>query len=226
MALLLHIDTATEHASVCISNQKEILAIEKSADQKNHASFLHEAVKKITSIAGITLQELDAIAVTAGPGSYTGLRVGLSSAKGLCYALNKPLITVNTLEVMAYASIQKSSGLPGNKTGCLYCPMIDARRMEVFTAVYGSNLECILKPAAIILEENSFGEILRNNTVVFSGSGAEKLKNIITHPHAFFSQTEHNAADMLAISTHHFEDKSFTNLAYSEPQYLKEFFIK
>jgi tRNA threonylcarbamoyladenosine biosynthesis protein TsaB len=226
LALLLHIDTATEKASVCISDQKQILAIEKSADQKNHASFLHEAVKRATGIAGITLQQLDAIAVTAGPGSYTGLRVGLSSAKGLCYALNKPLIAVNTLEVMAHASILKNSGLFEDKPGCLYCPMIDARRMEVFAAVYNSSLKSILKPAAVMLEENSFEEILKNGPVIFSGSGSGKFKNIITHPHAFFSQIEHDAADMLPISVYHFEDKRFTDLAYSEPLYLKEFFIK
>ncbi len=106
MALILNIDTATEYAGVCISNNNAVIAIEQSADQKNHASFVQPAIKKIIETSGYNLQMIEAIAVTAGPGSYTGLRVGLASAKGLCYALNKPLILLNTLEVMASAQIE------------------------------------------------------------------------------------------------------------------------
>ena len=138
MAFILNIDTATEYAGVCISDAGNILAKEESNEQKNHAIFVQSAIKKILSELALKPVSIAAIAVTQGPGSYTGLRVGLASAKGLCYALNKPLILINTLEVMALASIEatKISGTDISKF--LFSPMIDARRQEVFTALYDS----------------------------------------------------------------------------------------
>ena len=189
MALILNIDTATEFASVCISNNNEVIAYEENLEQKSHASFLQPAIKKAMDNGQWSIENLDAIAVTNGPGSYTGLRVGLASAKGLCFALNKPLILLNTLDVMASASIEES-GI-GNKelvNETLFCPMIDARRMEVFTAVYDTNLNTIIAPCAMILDNQSFAKELANNTIVFSGSGSSKLQELNFGDNAIIQQ--------------------------------------
>jgi tRNA threonylcarbamoyladenosine biosynthesis protein TsaB len=135
MALILNIDTATETGGICIAEEGKTLAMAVNPEQKDHASWLHPAVEKIMRDAGCGMKDLQAVAVTAGPGSYTGLRVGMAAAKGFCYALGIPLITENTLKVMALAAKEQA---PGDG---LLCPMIDARRMEVFTAVYQNDLE-------------------------------------------------------------------------------------
>lgn len=228
MALILNIDTATEHASVCISENGNMPGIEKSFEQKDHASFIQPAIKKLFENIHQKILSIDAIAVTAGPGSYTGLRVGLATAKGLCYALNKPLILLNTLEVMAQAALNRqlatSNKQRGETASFLYCPMIDARRMEVFTALYAEQLQNILPPAAIILTENSFKEYLDKQSIIFSGSGSGKFKKILQHPNAIFSDIQHSAEDMIVLSEQLFSHKKFADLAYCEPFYLKEFF--
>ena len=242
MSLFLNIDTATEQASACLTDNEKVLAIEKSSDQKNHASFIHPTIKNLFQSIGKYFSEIDAIAVTAGPGSYTGLRVGLATAKGLCYALNKPLILLNTLEVMAQASMnaQFYNKLPTSnlqhptsnlqhstsnlQPPTLYCPMIDARRMEVFTAIYDDNLQIIFRPSAIILDENIFNEYLNDYRVIFSGSGNLKLKTILHHSNAIFLQVQHNASDMVPLTVKAFAQQQFSDIAYSEPFYLKEFF--
>lgn len=222
MALLLNIDTATEYASVCLSEEDKIVSILESRDQKNHASFIQPAIEKICQTTGIKLKDLDAISVTSGPGSYTGLRVGLSSAKGLCYALNKPLILVNTLEVMAQAAIIAYQG--SSEDNILFCPMIDARRMEVFTAIYDIHFQAVLPPCARILTENSFGEELSGRTLIFSGSGSFKMKKWPCHINGIFIDTIHNASNLANRALKAFQKKQFSNLAYSEPAYLKEFY--
>jgi tRNA threonylcarbamoyladenosine biosynthesis protein TsaB len=224
LPLLLNIDTATEHASICLSHNTDVLMMEKSLNQKDHASFLQPAIKKIFEKSRLELLSLDAIAVTAGPGSYTGLRVGLASAKGLCYALNKPLILLNTLEVMANASINQTNHSPLTTHQFLYCPMIDARRMEVFTAIYDHALNTILKPHAVILDKNSFGKYLEQYQIIFSGSGSQKFKNIIEYPNANFINIHHDATDMINLSVKSFAQQQFADVAYSEPFYIKEFF--
>ena len=225
MPLILNIDTATEYASVCLSNDGKLLAIENSVDQKNHASFIQPAIKKIFSESGFSLTEVDAISVSNGPGSYTGLRVGLSSAKGLCYALNKPLILLNTLQVIAKSiAIKCDSNIKISSQSFLICPMIDARRMEVFTALYGTNGQVIVEANALVLTEQSFTEHLQNNQIVFGGSGSSKFKNILHHPNAMFVTTIHSAENMITLSEKAFTENNFADLAYSEPLYLKEFF--
>jgi tRNA threonylcarbamoyladenosine biosynthesis protein TsaB len=224
LALILNIDTATEHASVCLSDDQKVLGIEKSFEQKNHASFIQSAIKRLFENVHQKISEADAIAVTAGPGSYTGLRVGLASAKGLCYALDKPLILLNTLEVMAQAAIKETDNSQRSGSKILFCPMIDARRMEVFTALYDEKLQLVLMPAAIILYKETFKEYLDEQRIMFSGSGSDKFKKIIHHQNAVFSEVQHSAADMIALSGKYFSRKQFADLAYSEPFYLKEFF--
>jgi tRNA threonylcarbamoyladenosine biosynthesis protein TsaB len=221
MALLLNIDTATEHASVCISKDDVVLGMIESTEQKNHASFVQPAIRELMAAAGYTLKSLDAIAVTAGPGSYTGLRVGLASAKGICYALNKPLILVNTLEVMAQAVVSRQ---PSIDPSALLCPLIDARRMEVFTALYDTSLHEIEPPHALVVDENSFAAVLKVQSVVFSGSGHAKLKEIIVSPAAIFSGVQHHAGDLAVRALKAYQSNLFADLAYSEPLYVKEFF--
>jgi tRNA threonylcarbamoyladenosine biosynthesis protein TsaB len=225
MALILNIDTATEHASVCLSVDGVLLAIECNPNQKDHAAFIQPAIKKLLSSANCHLSSVNAIAVSNGPGSYTGLRVGLSTAKGICYALDKPLILINTLEIIATAAIEKSDELSfANNEQPLFCPMIDARRMEVFTAVYDHQLKEILPPSAMILNENSFGDLLHQHTIILNGSGTEKCKNVIAHNNAYFFQVQHDARHMGTIAEKLYLLKSFADKAYSEPYYLKEFF--
>jgi tRNA threonylcarbamoyladenosine biosynthesis protein TsaB len=221
MPLLLDIDTATGHASVCLSKGDVVLGMIESTEQKNHASFVQPAISELMAGAGYTLNALDGIAVTAGPGSYTGLRVGLASAKGICYALNKPLILINTLEVMAQAVVSRETSIDPST---LICPLIDARRMEVFTALYDSSLHEIEPPHALVVDENSFAAVLKVQSVVFSGSGHAKLQEIIVSPAAIFSAVQHHAGDLAVRALKAYQSKLFADLAYSEPLYVKEFF--
>jgi tRNA threonylcarbamoyladenosine biosynthesis protein TsaB len=227
MSLILSIDTALENGSVCLSKSGEIIKSLENQEQKNHASFVQPAIKQIIKDSGLELKDLDAIAVTHGPGSYTGLRVGLSSAKGLCYALDKPLILINTLEAIALSGIESlqstSSGL-NNIGGYLVCPMIDARRMEVFTAVYDSKLSIIIPPSAMIVEEASFLELLEVNKIIFLGNGATKFKSISTHRNAYFTVTTYNCTHLATLAYRGYNNKEFGNVPYSEPLYLKDFF--
>ncbi|MEJ7830853.1 MAG: tRNA (adenosine(37)-N6)-threonylcarbamoyltransferase complex dimerization subunit type 1 TsaB, partial [Segetibacter sp.] len=187
MALILNIDTATDVASVCISENGYSLAYRENNQQKEHASFLHAAINTILVEAGKSLQQIDAFAVTSGPGSYTGLRVGLATAKGFCFALNKPLITINTLLVMAQAAIIAK---PSALNDLLYCPMIDARRMEVYTAVFTGDLKSVHQPSAIVLEPCTFDFWLKDSSVVFFGSGSAKLKDLLRNDKAIFADIE------------------------------------
>lgn len=216
MALILNIDTALETASVCLSKDEQLLISKTNNNQKDHAAWLQVAIYDLMKESQYKLEDLDAIAVTIGPGSYTGLRVGLSSAKGLCYALKKPLITIGTLEMMANAAKDEDADL--------LCPMIDARRMEVFTAVYNKKLEEIVKPHALIPDSNSFSELLASNKIIFFGSGSEKIKILLFHDNAVFKTINYSAADMIVLSRKRFRDSNFADLAYAEPTYLKEFF--
>ncbi len=218
MGLLLNIDTASENAHVSIAKDGSVLECLLSNSQKDHASFLQTSIKELTKMAGIQLTDIDAIALTAGPGSYTGLRVGLSSAKGLCYALKKPLIALSTLEVMAASAIQ----LYSSDDELLYCPMMDARRMEVFTAIYDKELKMIMEPTALILNEHSFEKELSANRIMFSGNGASKWASICPI-NTTFKNVSILPAAMSKISHTYFIKKQFADLAYGEPFYLKEF---
>ena len=224
MAVILNIDTATEVAGVCLGNEENILGFRQGMQLKDHASFLQNAIREMLAEINCNIADIDAVAVTAGPGSYTGLRVGLSSAKGLCYALGKPLIMMNTLEVMAYSAITEVIKEGADAGSYLFCPMIDARRMEVFAAVYNSDLEMIRGGEAIVLDEYSFTESLENNVIIFSGNGSDKFRKIVSARHALFSDVIYNAKHLAFLSQKAFTAERFSNLAYSEPNYLKDFF--
>lgn len=223
MALILNIDTAVDVASICLANDEAVLSIAKNESQKDHASWLHMAIKEIFEKNNLELRSVDAIAITGGPGSYTGLRIGMATAKGICYALNKPLIGLNTLLVMANAAKNVHKDSFGENADLL-CPMIDARRMEVFTAIYTKELQIIKEPAAISLNENSFDEYLSANSICFFGNGSNKFKAIMKHDKAIFKDLKADASSMISLSEKKFTGKEFTDLAYAEPLYLKEFY--
>ncbi|MDZ4794585.1 MAG: tRNA (adenosine(37)-N6)-threonylcarbamoyltransferase complex dimerization subunit type 1 TsaB [Bacteroidota bacterium] len=216
MNLILNIDTAVETASVCLANEEGMISLAVNANQKDHAGWLHSAIAALLQKNNSRPAQLDAVAVSIGPGSYTGLRVGLAAAKGLCYALQIPLISIPTLEMMAFAVKEEATEL--------ICPLIDARRMEVFTAVYTTKLEEIVPACALILDESSFSAELLNGPVLFCGNGSKKLQALTTHPHASFSQTTANASHMVLLSQNCFVKGQFADLAYSEPLYIKEFY--
>jgi tRNA threonylcarbamoyladenosine biosynthesis protein TsaB len=225
MALILNIDTATEYAGICLSDNGNYIGKEEHLNQKNHASFLQPAIRQILEKTGKKLNELDAVAVTGGPGSYTGIRVGMSSAKGLCFALNKPLIVINTLLVIAQAALEEQHVL-GNRVDAntIFCPMIDARRMEVFASVYDWNLLEIKKSGAFTLEDDFFNNFLKNQKVVFCGTGAKKIVDNQLKLNMFISESQHSVNQMIKHSEAAYFAKEFANLATVEPLYVKEFF--
>ncbi len=218
MSLIINIDTATETAHVSFAKDGQVLQSLTNTMQKDHAAFVQTAIQQLLTVATFTLKNIDAVAVTSGPGSYTGLRVGMASAKGFCYALNKPLVLINMLEVLAVAAQPFNT-----QKDILFCPMIDARRMEVFTAMYDRSLNIKMEPCALILQENSFFNYLEKNEIVFLGSGSPKWKAICKHPNALFSNTYNAAPAMANLSYHYLLQHRFSNLAYSEPNYLKDF---
>ena len=222
MALILNIDTATELASIALCEDGRPLAIVGNNEMRDHASWIHKAIAEILESNGKELKQLNAIAVTGGPGSYTGLRVGMASAKGLCFVLNIPLITENTLKVMAQGFLDTQGYSFDHRH--LMVPMIDARRMEVFTAVYDVHLAEILSPTALILEPDSFNNIQRDRKLICFGNGSEKFKSIAPGEGFEFRGYQPNANALGSLSYQKFNDGQFADLAYVEPLYLKEFY--
>ena len=220
MSLILNIDTTSGTALVNIAEDGTVLFEETNPDQKDHAAFLHPAIQSLLKKAGTTLKDIDAIAVSYGPGSYTGIRVGVATAKGLSYASGKPLITLNELEILAKDAMGNSN--PGI---ALYCPMIDARRMEIFTAVYDKNFTTLLPSSALILNSNSFENILAENKMLFLGSGAEKWQQLCTHKNAVYTGIVNKGLAMSFLSIKKFRQGEFASLAYSGPLYIKDFHI-
>jgi tRNA threonylcarbamoyladenosine biosynthesis protein TsaB len=216
MSLILNIDTSTSLASIALGRDGIIVDSSFNPQQKDHAAWLHVAIRELLINNNTTLQSLDAIAVTSGPGSYTGLRVAMATAKGICYAINKPLITHNTLEIMTRSIIK-------DHVADLYCPMIDARRMEVFTALYNCELNVKMTPKALILDSQTFHDQLKKNSIIFFGTGSEKFSSVLNHPNAKFVECRFSAEDMIFASEDKMGKSAFADLAYAEPEYLKEF---
>lgn len=216
MALVLNIETATTNCSVSLSKDGETLVLkEDNSSGYSHAETLHLFIDEVFKISEIKPTEIDAIAVSKGPGSYTGLRIGVSSAKGLCFALNKPLIAISTLESLAH-QLQIDNGL--------IIPVLDARRMEVYSAIYNSKLELVRGIEADILTEESYNELLKTNKVYFIGNGVEKTKGLIQHPNAIYVEGKLPSANEMALLVEQKYKKSDTeDVAYFEPYYLKDF---
>ncbi|MEJ7558898.1 MAG: tRNA (adenosine(37)-N6)-threonylcarbamoyltransferase complex dimerization subunit type 1 TsaB [Pedobacter sp.] len=221
MAIILQIETATQVCSAALSQNGKTIAVKELLASNIHAGSLTLFIQEVMTIAGFSYADLDAIAVSKGPGSYTGLRIGVSTAKGLCFALDKPLIAIGTLEMMAKGFMEANRGFDG-----LVCPMIDARRMEVFTSVYDASLSTVEEVSAKIIDEQSFLNRLEQGPVTFIGDGAEKCKVAITHPNARFSNQNFNSAvNMSQLSFEAFSSQRFEDLAYFEPFYLKDFVL-
>jgi len=223
LSLILNIETATEVCSVALARDGKLISIRESSDGFTHAENITVFISEIIQEAGISLKELDAVAVSKGPGSYTGLRIGVSTAKGLCFALEKPLISVPTLEALTFGA-QKRIQILKLQASSLFCPMLDARRMEVYCAVYDEKLNEVEKTSAEIITENSFEKYLASGAVYFFGNGAAKCKSAITHANAnFVDGINASAASMISFSEKFFREKKFEDTAYFEPFYLKDF---
>ena len=229
MSYFLCIDTATSVCSVVLTQNDKVLSIKESTDEKAHASYLGVFIKKVLDDAAISVNQLDAIAVSKGPGSYTGLRIGVSTAKGLCYGADIPLISVKTLQIMAYGMcLNAIKSFTGDfiADSALYCPMIDARRMEVYTALFNFKNQMIKETSAMVVQKNSFDSLLQDVQVVFAGNGAEKCKTVLNHKNALFLDNfNHSALYMINIVQEAYRERKFEVLAYFEPYYLKDFIV-
>jgi tRNA threonylcarbamoyladenosine biosynthesis protein TsaB len=226
MALILNIETSTEVCSVSLAKDGMLLFKKESIEGMNHSRLLTVFIEDLFSENDIQINTIDAVAVSKGPGSYTGLRIGVSVAKGLCYGLNIPLISINSLEILASFAARNLAGfgLPINASAVLFCPMIDARRMEVYTALYNSKGEEIRPVSAEIINENFLSEFLENQKILFFGNGAEKCKNMINHQNALFEGPLTTSAEFMQITAEEkFKNQEFENVAYFEPFYLKNF---
>jgi len=220
VANILHIDTAGKRALVMIARDGIIISKEENTQLNEHASFVHTAIQTVVKNAGLTINDINAVAVANGPGSYTGLRVGLAAAKGICYVLKKELILINSLQMLAEAS---RHAYPD--PAFVHIPMIDARRMEVFTAIYNNSGETLELPHAALLDESSFKQQLDTQTVIFSGDAVEKWKKICSHPNAVFTMIDETDNAFASLSYECFMKEVFADLAYSEPFYCKDFHL-
>ena len=216
MAYILNIETATTNCSVSLSKEGETLVLKEDYNSNySHAESLHLFIDAVFKEANLKPQDVDAIAVSKGPGSYTGLRIGVSAAKGLCFALNKPLISVDTLQALAHQVTIDS--------GCIV-PMLDARRLEVYASVYDKDYKQVRAIEAQILDEHSFKEFLEAGKVYFIGNGVEKTKQIITHPNAIFIENKlPSANEMGKLAEDKYKKSDLEDVAYFEPFYLKDF---
>jgi len=219
MSIILHIETSTNVCSVALSENGRCLFSKSNAEGMNHAALLSVFIAEALEVLKSNEKKLDAVAVSSGPGSYTGLRIGVSTAKGLCYGYGIPLIAVSTLEVLTAQALQ--SVLDQN---VLYCPMIDARRMEVYAAFYNADMEIKREISADIIDSDSYADMLDKQPVYFFGNGAEKCKSTLTHPNArFIDNLVPLAENMISFAEKAFADNNFVDVAYFEPFYLKEF---
>jgi tRNA threonylcarbamoyladenosine biosynthesis protein TsaB len=242
MSIILSIETSTKACSAAIHQDGNLLSVSELYNEKSSSGMLTTLIKHVVKTASLTLQEVDAIAVAKGPGSYTGLRIGVSTAKGLCFTLEKPLIAINTLEAMAYqlfavrhsavrhSAVRHSAvnyKLGDSPLSILLCPMLDARRMEVYCAVFNADTIEIIEPTqAKIIDETSFADLLENQQMIFFGDGAEKCQTILgRNPNAvLLNQTIFPSAKSIgALANRAFEQQQFENVADFEPFYLKEF---
>ena len=216
MAYILNIETSTTNCSVALSQNGTVIGLkEDNSLGYSHAERLHVYIDKVLKTAQVSKNQLDAIAISKGPGSYTGLRIGVSAAKGLCFALNIPLISISTLEALAH-QIEISKGT--------IVAMLDARRMEVYSAIYDAEYNLIRSTAAEVLTPESFRELLELSSVYFIGNGVLKTKDIITHQNAYFIENKlPSAKQMCVLSFDRFKKKDFEDVAYFEPFYLKDF---
>ena len=213
MERIILIETSTALCSVALAEEGNIVAYRESSAPKAHASLTAVFIQEMLSERGLTMADCDAVCVSMGPGSYTGLRVGVSTAKGLCFGSGKPLLAVGTLDTLVAQA---------DSDARFIIPMVDARRMEVYTAVFENGIQ-LTETAPVIIDENSFAEYLEQGPCLFIGDGAGKCADVIKHPNASFCQCWPKASSMLSPATAAYKEKRFEDVAYFEPFYLKEF---
>ncbi|WP_320051705.1 tRNA (adenosine(37)-N6)-threonylcarbamoyltransferase complex dimerization subunit type 1 TsaB [uncultured Acetobacteroides sp.] len=221
MSIILCIETGTEVCSVSLSNNSQIVDIRESAEPQAHARQLAVFIDELLKKNNLTTKDLSAVAVSEGPGSYTGLRIGVSTAKGICFGAKIPMIAVSSLQALTHGALRQVEG-NGN---ILFCPMIDARRMEVYTALYNGDGSPKTAVEAAIIDESSFRNDLASNIVYFFGNGAQKCAEVINQPNAKFIDVAHTAANMVPIAHQLFDSGNFVDVAYFEPFYLKDFVV-
>jgi tRNA threonylcarbamoyladenosine biosynthesis protein TsaB len=229
MAFILSLETATSVCSAALHNDGKLMASMEYHVAQSTASKLSVMIDQLLKLASVQPLQLTAIAVSAGPGSYTGLRIGVATAKGLCYALNVPLLSVNTLELMAYqaAPFIHSSSMEGSRDEMLLCPMLDARRMEVYTMLVDSQLKIIESIEAKVLDESSYQSWLNRNKILFFGNGSDKCKSVFKSGNAIFIPNIVPSASALGeLAFQKLRTSSFEDLASYEPYYLKDFMVK
>lgn len=225
MATILNIETSTEVCSVSLSIEGKAVQVREDHSGQNHALQLTRFIEEVLSLQEIKIENLQAVAVSGGPGSYTGLRIGVSTAKGICYAAGLPLIAVSSLESMSnYVSTNYLTPELSIDDTTLFCPMIDARRMEVYTSIYNIKGEQVRKIKADIIDNHSFIEFLDNSKVLFFGNGASKCQHTLKHHNAIFLPGIYTSANYIApLAEIAFQSGKFVDVAYYEPFYLKDF---
>ena len=225
MERILLIETSTALCSTALAENGVITSYRESSAPKAHASLTAVFIQEMLAERGITLDDCNAICVSKGPGSYTGLRVGVSTAKGLCFGSGKPLLAVGTLDTLVAQADAELLTVNPDLTGNLrfIIPMIDARRMEVYSAIFSPDGTQITETTPVIVDENSFAEYLEQGPVLFIGDGAGKCADVIKHPNAHFCQCHPKASSMLSPAIAAYKEKRFEDVAYFEPFYLKEF---
>ena len=230
MDRIITIETSTDLCSTALIEDGEVVCSRESGMDRSHASLTAVFIDEMLKERGCSAKDCSAVCVSEGPGSYTGLRVGVSSAKGLCFGADLPLLSVSTLEVLAVQAI-----MDGEQADFIV-PMIDARRMEVFAAVYSGTGELLEnhtdsglphsdRASAIIVETDSFRDLLEKGSVLFVGDGALKCREVITHPNARFKESSPRAASMASLAVRELKAKRFKDVAYLEPFYLKDFVV-
>lgn len=228
MALILSLETGTEICSVGLARDGQLLALRENNDGRNHARLLGVYIQELLEEMDVKPDELDAVAVGMGPGSYTGLRVGVSMAKGLCYGLSIPLIAVNSLQALAQVALEDfDAGILDLESldGAVLCPMIDARRMEVYTQRFDRELNPLSEIEAVVLAETTFAEILPEKQVVVFGDGAAKVKTVVSDKNLTEIPVLASARGMAALAEKAFQKEDFADTAYFEPYYLKDFVV-
>jgi tRNA threonylcarbamoyladenosine biosynthesis protein TsaB len=226
MAKILSLETSEKTCSVALSDGTKLLGSLESTDEKSHASMLTVLIDKLLKTHQITMEGLDAVAISKGPGSYTGLRIGVSTAKGICYGLKIPIIAISTLEIICRRFFKTEYAVKAKlgDSDILCCAMIDARRMEVYRQLFDHKVNIASQIIAEEINSNSFYETLRSKKIYFIGSGSTKLKNIINNENAVFIDGIYpNAADMCELAFSNYTQQRFEDVAYFEPYYLKDF---
>lgn len=225
MTTILHIDTSNEFCSLALSQNDKLIGLRETNEKNAHSRVVTLFASELLEENKLGMEDLDAVAVSMGPGSYTGLRIGVSAAKGFCYALNIPLIAVGTLHAMALGSIEIAKSQGDLESGIIFCPMIDARRMEVYAAMFDENGKEIRETKAEIIDETSYHDELQKDRVIFSGNGSDKCKEVLSHnPKALFQALNKPSAKfMIPIAIDKYRNNQFEDVAYFEPFYLKNF---